>query len=135
MGNKVREALGMSKTPNKRLTLVINGKTAATAAPEKSASPQALAAVVGQDKPRVTIKPQTSRKYLEAGKAAAGHAAPAQPGMDANAHGDESDWAYEAESDPAAWGKRQSPSTLKRARHWSIRPSQCSSTTRPAMPR
>ena len=105
MGNKVREALGVSQTPNKRLTLVINGKAVATAAPEDTSAPRSPAAVAGQGTAPAAVKPQTSRKYLEARAAVTGHAVPTKEGMAADAHGGEAHWAYEGENGPAAWGK------------------------------
>lgn len=102
MGNKVREALGVSQVPNKRLTLVINGKAVATAAPEKSGA--AAGTPTG-----VAVAPQASRKYLQARAAVAGaHGEPAKagtPSTQSGAHGGDAHWAYEGEMGPQSWGK------------------------------
>jgi len=87
VGNQVREALGTSVAPNKRLNVVVSAKGEG-----------------GQNSAMVT--PQTSRALLQARAAAlAGHstemAEPAKP----NAHGGEVHWAYEGENGPQAWGK------------------------------
>ena len=100
MGDKVREALGTNRaSAPKQLTLVINGKPVATAAPNLT--------------PAVT--PQSSRAALAARTAAkAGK-------TKADAHAQEVHWDYEGENGPQAWaklkpdfnvcaiGKRQSP--------------------------
>jgi carbonic anhydrase len=108
MGNKVREALGVSQVPNKRLTLVINGKAVATAAPEKSGVGGSHSGVARQGS-GVAVAPQVSRKYLQARAAVAGaHGEPATattPGMQANAHGGDAHWAYEGDVGPQSWGK------------------------------
>ena len=88
MGNKVREALGTSASPSKKLTLVINGKAVATAAAE------------GHSAPAVT--PQSSRAALAA-RAAAKAQAPL-----ADVHGGEVHWDYGNVNGPQAWG-RMSP--------------------------
>jgi carbonic anhydrase len=107
MGDKVREALGTSASPNKKLTLVINGKAVATAAAAGHGSAPA-------------VTPQSSRAALAARAAAAkGGAAMA------NSHGGEVHWDYEGVNGPQAWGqlkpefnlcaigKRQSPINIE----------------------
>jgi carbonic anhydrase len=96
MANKVREALGVPIVPNKKLTLVINGKAVATA-------PAAAAAGHGS---AAAVTPQTSRQYIKARAAAlTGHADPAKAPAGADAHGGEVHWAYEGENGPQTWGK------------------------------
>jgi carbonic anhydrase len=108
MGNKVREALGVSQVPNKRLTLVINGKAVATAAPEKSGAAGAPTGVAGQGS-GVAVAPQASRKYLQARAAQAGaQTEPTKTGTPStsdSAHGGDAHWAYEGEMGPQSWGK------------------------------
>jgi len=109
MGNKVREALGVSQVPNKRLTLIINGKAVATAAPENAAASTTPRAAAGRGTPGAAVAPQASRKYLQArAAAAAGHTAPADTSHSSNgAHAGAAHWAYEGEAGPQAWGKLQ----------------------------
>jgi carbonic anhydrase len=108
MGDKVREALGVSGVPNKKLTLVINGKPVATAAPAHSAPAHGAA---------TAVTPQSSRAALAA--RAAAKAAPMP------AHGGEAHWDYGGENGPQSWGnlkpefnvcaigKRQSPINIE----------------------
>jgi carbonic anhydrase len=103
MGDKVREALGTSTTPSKKLTLVINGKPVATAASAHST-------------PAVT--PQSSRAALAARAAA-------KAPMPAASHGGDVHWDYGSTNGPQAWGrmapefnlcaigKRQSPINIE----------------------
>ena len=93
VGNQVREALGTSVAPNKKLTVIVNDKTASGHA----ASAPAHGAVAA---------PQSSRAYAAARAAAlTGHtAAPMEAGA-ADTHGGEVHWAYEGENGPQAWGK------------------------------
>ena len=106
MGDKVREALGTSASPNKKLTLVINGKAVATAAAGHGSAP--------------AVTPQSSRAALAARAAAAkGGQAPA------GGHGGDVHWDYEGVNGPQAWGqlkpefnvcaigKRQSPINIE----------------------
>jgi carbonic anhydrase len=108
MGDKVREALGTNKASKpKQLTLVINGKAVATAAP-----------VGGHSAPAVT--PQSSRAALAA-RAAAALAAKSR----ATPHAGEVHWDYDGPNGPQAWaqlkpefslcgiGKRQSPISIE----------------------
>lgn len=81
VGSQVREALGTTVAPNKKLTVVVSDKAAARSA--AYASP-----------------PATSRASAQARAAAlAGH--PAEPGK----VNSEAAWAYEGENGPAVWGK------------------------------
>jgi carbonic anhydrase len=93
VGNQVREALGTSVAPNKKLTVIVNDKSAAG----HSAPAPAHSAVAA---------PQSSRAYAQARAAAlTGHgAAPVEAGK-ADAHGSEVHWAYDGENGPQAWGK------------------------------
>ena len=105
MGDKVREALGTSASPNKKLTLVINGKAVATAAAGQGSAP--------------AVTPQSSRAAL-----AARAAAKAGPAVAAS-HGGDVHWDYEGVNGPQAWGqlkpefnlcaigKRQSPINIE----------------------
>ena len=101
MADKVREALGVTASPNRKLTLVINGKPVATAAPAGKGS--------------APVTPQSSRAALAARAAAMAH----------DAHGGEVHWDYAGENGPQAWGrlkpefnlcaigKRQSPINIE----------------------
>ena len=84
VGNQIREALGTSVAPNKKLTVTVAGSGASG----HSAAP---------------VTPQTSRAYLQARAAAlAGHSA--APRSDSG-HGGDVHWAYEGENGPQNWGK------------------------------
>jgi carbonic anhydrase len=76
MGDKVREALGTSASPNRKLTLVINGKAVATAAAAGHSSAPA-------------VTPQSSRAALAA-RAAAAKGGQAM----ADSHGGDVHWDY-----------------------------------------
>jgi len=90
VGNQVREALGTSVAPNKKLTVVVSDKAAGGHAPAASHTAAPVAT-------------QSSRAYIQARAAAlTGHAAPA--GMP-DAHGGEVHWAYDGENGPQTWGK------------------------------
>lgn len=85
VGNQVREALGTNVAPNKKLTVVVSDKSAASRSPAPVAT-------------------QASRAYIQARAAAlTGHAA--APSAASNAHGGEVHWAYEGENGPQTWGK------------------------------
>jgi carbonic anhydrase len=104
MGNKVREALGVPILPNKKLTLVINGKPVATAAPTGHGTVPAPAG--HGTAPAAAVTPQSSRQYIQARAAAlVGHADPAKEPMAGDAHGGEVHWAYDGENGPQTWGK------------------------------
>lgn len=104
VGNLVREALGTSIAPHKKLTITVSSRASAS-----------MPAVAGRGSgPAVT--PQTSRLQLQARAAAlAAKTAPA------NTHGAEVHWEYAGDNGPKAWGmlkpefnlcaigKRQSP--------------------------
>ncbi len=93
VGNQVREALGTSVAPNKKLTVVVNDKSAAG----HTAPAPAHGAVSA---------PQSSRAYAQARAAAlTGHAAAPMAADKADAHGGEVHWAYDGENGPQAWGK------------------------------
>jgi carbonic anhydrase len=103
VGNQVREALGVSVVPNKKLNVVVSGKSEAGALPTR---------IPAAGSPPVT--PQTSRALLQARAAAmAGHgmgsAEPSGGGViknvESGAHHGEAHWAYEGENGPQAWGK------------------------------
>jgi carbonic anhydrase len=83
VGNQVREALGTNVAPNKKLTVVVSDKTAASLSPSPATT-------------------KASKAYVQARAAAlTGHAPSAAP----NAHGGEVHWAYEGENGPQTWGK------------------------------
>jgi carbonic anhydrase len=87
VGNQVREALGTSVAPNKKLTVVVSDKSPAGHAAEPAA-------------------PQSSRAYAQARAVALGHAAAPAPSAKAgDAHGGEVHWDYEGENGPQAWGR------------------------------
>ncbi len=97
MADKVREALGASINPQKKLTLVINGKAVATAAGQGSPAPQ-------------------SSRAAQRARAAALEKAQHEP------HGE---WSYGGDTGPQSWarlkpefnlcalGKRQSPINIE----------------------
>jgi carbonic anhydrase len=88
VGDQVREALGTSVSPNKKLTVMVSGKGDGG----HSAAP--------------AVTPQTSRALLQARAAAlAGHGAAAPAAAHGDAHGGDVHWAYEGENGPQAWGK------------------------------
>jgi carbonic anhydrase len=106
VGNQVRDALGTSVAPNKKLVISVAGK------PGEIASHGTAA-----------VTPQSSRQAILARAAAMAakeeHAAPA------GAHGGEAHWDYEGANGPQAWGalkpefnvcaigKRQSPINIE----------------------
>lgn len=93
VGNQVREALGTSVAPNKKLTVVVSDK----ASGGHSAAPAA---------PVSHVAPQSSRAYAQARAAAlTGHAAAPSAKGGADAHGGEVHWAYDGENGPQTWGK------------------------------
>ena len=125
VGGRVREALGGSILPNKKLTLIVGTKphsSATPAATPAAAEPVHKPVVAGHGSPPAVS--QTSRQYIQARAAAlSGRAAASATVHDAPAsgHGSEAHWSYEGESGPQAWGqlkpefnvcaigKRQSP--------------------------
>jgi carbonic anhydrase len=84
VGNQVREALGTSVAPNKKLTVTVTGSGAAG----QAAAP---------------VTPQTSRAYLQARAAAL--AARGTAVASADGKGSEVHWSYEGENGPENWGK------------------------------
>jgi carbonic anhydrase len=87
VGEQVREALGTSVAPNKKLNVIVAGK------PGVASSPAA-------------VTPQSSRQYLEARAKALGMAKEAAKMPEqAEMHGGEAHWAYEGDAGPQAWGK------------------------------
>jgi carbonic anhydrase len=81
VGNQIREALGTSVAPNKKITVTVAG----TGAAGHSSAP---------------VTPQTSRAYLQARAAAmAGHSTAT------GGHGGDVHWTYEGETGPQNWGK------------------------------
>ena len=88
VGKQVREALGTSVAPNKKLTLVVSDKAPAGHGSEPIAAPAAR---------RTNAQLRTA--------ALTGHAAaPTEPAK-ADARGDEVHWDYEGANGPQAWGK------------------------------
>lgn len=83
VGEQVREALGTSVAPNKKLNVVVAGKPGVASSAASS---------------------QPSRQYTEARAKALGLAAPKAADPEAG-HGGEAHWAYEGENGPQAWGK------------------------------
>ncbi len=87
VGAQVREALGTSVKPNKKLNVIVAGKP-------------------GVASSAAAVTPQSSRQYLEARAKAHGMVketakAPEQAGMP----GGDAHWTYEGEAGPQAWGK------------------------------
>jgi carbonic anhydrase len=120
VGGKVREALGGSILPNKKLTLIVGGKGhGATGALPATATMERPAAA-GQG--LVSAPTQSGHQAIRARSVAlGGHA----PGTSAKAHAGEVHWSYEGETGPQAWGqlkpefnvcaigKRQSPINIE----------------------
>jgi carbonic anhydrase len=97
VGNQVREALGTSVAPNKKLNVIIAGKPSVAGVRTPASAPAPAPAAV---------TPQTSRQYIEARARALGLAREAaKPAERADAHGGEVHWNYEGEGGPQAWGK------------------------------
>lgn len=123
VGNKVREALGGSILPNKKLTLVVDPKSRGTSTPP--AAPAAKPIVAGHGSEPVASS--ASRQYIHArAMALTGRPPPAPASATphttaSDSHGGEVHWSYEGENGPQAWGqlkpafnlcaigKRQSP--------------------------
>ncbi|MBC7918218.1 MAG: carbonic anhydrase family protein [Rhodoferax sp.] len=84
VGEQVREALGTSVAPNKRLNVIVAGKSGVASS--------ALAA-------------QPSRQYVEARAKALGLTKEAGKVPEQVVHGGEVHWAYEGNAGPQAWGK------------------------------
>jgi carbonic anhydrase len=127
VGEQLREAVDSGATPNKRITLVVNGKEkkfitlpaklqappaeVPAEAPAKAAEPEHKAAPA-RAAPRhaaAPVNPRASRAYIRA-KAAAltGHEAPAHAEAPGAAHDGEVHWAYDGANGPQAWGKLKS---------------------------
>jgi carbonic anhydrase len=118
MGDKVREALGVTPgaNPNKKLTLMINGKAVASAAPEGQSAARA---------PTPVINPQLSKQYVQQRAAALAAAQQGHGGATPAEHNGEVHWAYEGVNGPQSWGqlkpefnvcaigKRQSPINIE----------------------
>ena len=132
VGNKVREALGGSILPNKKLTLVLDPKGHGVSGP--TVAPAAKPAI---GKPAVAghgsepVASSASRQYIHAramaltGRPPPAPAASASHAAASNSHGGEVHWTYEGETGPQAWGelkpefnvcaigKRQSPINIE----------------------
>lgn len=127
VGEQLREAVDSGATPNKRITLVVNGKEkkfitipakppaeVPAEAPAKAAEPEHKAAPAparaAPSHAAAPVNPRASRAYIRA-KAAAmtGHEAPAHAEAPGAAHHDgEVHWAYDGANGPQAWGKLKS---------------------------
>ena len=156
IGQQVREAVEAGIDPNKQVTLMVDGKEkritpSAAAAPRPAAAGHSAAARPMRPRrsmvaaPGAIPNPVAARQQAARARAAAvvGHSAPAAAGGE---HGGEVHWSYEGEAGPQSWGKlkpefnvcaigkRQSPSTSRKAPRCAGRPSRSSSSTRPARP-
>jgi len=126
VGNKVREALGGSILPNKKLTLVVDPKV--RSANTTSAAPAAKPAVAGHGSEPVASS--ASRQYIHARAMALTGRPPPAPAVNSHAtptsgHGGEVHWTYDGDTGPQAWGqlkpefnvcaigKRQSPINIE----------------------
>ena len=102
VGDKVREALGTSILPNKKLVVSVNSGKAGSA-PAVDASPTPASAMA----PAVS----TANRRVNAARAAAVSGHMASPPAAATAtkapemHSSEAHWAYEGENGPQAWGR------------------------------
>lgn len=93
VGDQVRQALGTSGLPSKRLNLVVSTKGGSAPSPT---APSPAAAVTST----------TARALQQARVAAlAGHAAEMTEPAKAKSHIGEVHWSYEGENGPQAWGK------------------------------
>lgn len=126
VGNKVREALGGSILPNKKLTLVVDPKLRGTNSAQ--AAVPAKPAVAGHGSEPVASS--ASRQYIHArAMALTGKPPPAATTAShttvTTGHGGEVHWGYDGENGPQAWGqlkaefnvcaigKRQSPINIE----------------------
>ena len=120
VGSKVREALGTSILPNKKLIVNLNSAKGGSA-PAVEANPEPIAAMP----PAAPAISANNRRINQARAAAlSSRMAPAPAGKPAQVHGDDVHWAYEGEAGPQAWGrlkpefnlcaigKRQSPISI-----------------------
>jgi carbonic anhydrase len=98
VGSKVREALGTSILPNKKLIVNVNSGKGGSA-PAVEANPEPVAAVAP------AISASNRRTYQARAAAVSSHAAPAPASKSAEVHGGEVHWAYEGEGGPQAWGR------------------------------
>ena len=131
VGNKVREALGGSILPNKKLTLVLDPKphsasTTAHAAPAAAAPAQTVRSAAPAHGPAPAVS-QSSQQYIHARALALSGRPPAAATHKAvgNGHAGEAHWSYEGDTGPQAWGqlkpefnvcaigKRQSPINIE----------------------
>jgi carbonic anhydrase len=106
VGNQVREALGTSVAPNKKLTVTVSSHGASN----PSGAP---------------VNPRHSREYMQTRAARGGAVAVAAASPASGGHGGEPHWGYEGEAGPASWGnlkpefnlcalgKRQSPINIQ----------------------
>ena len=103
VGSKVREALGTSILPNKKLIVNVNsGKGGG--APAVEANPEPAAAMV----PTAPAVSASTRRFNQARAAALSGsmaAAPVAKPKPTEVHGGDVRWAYEGESGPQAWGR------------------------------
>jgi carbonic anhydrase len=90
VGDQLREALGTSVAPKKKLTIVVSGKAAGNGTPAP-----------------VSAKSTHTTSTQARAAALVGHSQTVQmePAPAADAHGGEVHWAYEGENGPQAWGK------------------------------
>jgi len=89
VGAKVRDALGTSILPNKKLTLIVGSKGKA----HMAATAESVPGVDPIPVPIPVAKPAASRQYIQSRTAAA------------NVHGGNVHWDYEGENGPSAWGR------------------------------
>lgn len=101
VGNKVREALGTSILPNKKLVVNVNSGKGAVA-PAVEANPEHAATLSA---PAPAVSASNRRTYQARAAAVSSHAAPAPVAKSAGMHGGEAHWAYEGETGPQAWGR------------------------------
>ncbi len=98
VGNKVREALGTSIQPNKKLIVNVNsGKGGGAPAVDATPAPAAAMAPV--------LSASNRRANQARAAALSSHSAPAPMARAAEVHGGDVHWAYEGESGPQAWGR------------------------------
>ena len=118
VGSKVREALGSSVLPNKKLLVTVTAKDREGSPPVATTANAGHAAM-----PAVAVvnrRPPALRPV-----AVAGHSAAATSPKAGDAHAGEAHWSYEGETGPQAWGtmkpefnlcaigKRQSPISIE----------------------
>ena len=105
VGNRLREALGVSGIPNKKLTFVIGAKKGTTATLSDSKTPVRNEAAGHGTPPAAST---ADRQFQQARAKALGlHIEPGAMRMAAAPHSGELHWSYEGATGPQSWAKLQ----------------------------